>query len=140
LTDLSLGGCYVETESPFPERSGIVLCLKAEDMEVQAEGRVRVMHPGFGMGIEFASRTTDERAHVAQFIEFLASRPGTFPALFITPCTLKANDSSATSERTNNEDLDDSLLELLCRHESLSQEEFLQELRKQRSSEEVAST
>ena len=29
LSDLSLGGCYVETESPFPERSGIVLCLKA---------------------------------------------------------------------------------------------------------------
>ena len=57
LTDLSLGGCYVETESPFPEHSGIVLCLKAEDMEVQAEGMVRVMHPEFGMGIEFASGT-----------------------------------------------------------------------------------
>ena len=45
LTDLSLGGCYVETESPFPERSGITLCLNAEDIEVQAEGTVRVMHP-----------------------------------------------------------------------------------------------
>src|ERR1700722_10709481 len=42
LTDLSLGGCYVETESPFPERSGIVLCLKAAGMEVQGEARVRV--------------------------------------------------------------------------------------------------
>ena len=81
LTDLSLGGCYVETESPFPERSGITLCLNAEDMEVQAEGTVRVMHPGFGMGIEFAARTAEERAHVAGFIGFLTSRPGTAPGI-----------------------------------------------------------
>ena len=70
LTDLSLGGCYVETESPFPERSGIVLCLKAEDMEVQAEGMVRVMHPEFGMGIEFASGTAEQRDQVEIFHQF----------------------------------------------------------------------
>ena len=28
LTDLSLGGCYVETESPFPEGALLDLCLK----------------------------------------------------------------------------------------------------------------
>jgi len=90
LTDLSLGGCYVETESPFPERSGIVLCLKAEDMEVQAEGMVRVMHPEFGMGIEFASGTAEQREHVGTFINFLTSRPGTLPQLLITPRALAA--------------------------------------------------
>ncbi len=36
------------------------------------------------------------------------------------------------------EELDDPLLELLRGHESLSQEEFLQALRQQRNSEEVA--
>src|SRR5207253_2826931 len=90
LTDLSLGGCYVETESPFPERSGIVLCLNAEGMEVQAEGMVRVMHPGFGMGIEFAARTDEQRAQVENFINFLTSRPGTMPQLLITPRALAA--------------------------------------------------
>src|SRR5204863_92733 len=45
LTDLSLGGCYVETDSPFPERAGIVLCLKAGDIEVKVDGTLRVMHP-----------------------------------------------------------------------------------------------
>jgi len=136
LTDLSLGGCYVETESPFPERSGIVLCLKAEDMEVQADGLVRVMHPGFGMGIEFASRTADERAQVARFIGFLTSRPGTLPELLITPRALTAGDDYP--EGPAKEELDDPLLELLRSHESLSQEEFLQQLRKQRNGEEVA--
>jgi CheY-like chemotaxis protein len=139
LTDLSLGGCYVETESPFPERSGITLCLQAEDMEVQAEGLVRVMHPGFGMGIEFAARTTDERAQVARFIGFLTSRPGTLPALLITPRTLAANDCYNQPEPLPTEDLDDPLLELLRTHESLNQEEFLQKLRQQRTSEEVTS-
>jgi hypothetical protein len=37
------------------------------------------------------------------------------------------------------EELDDPLLELLRSHESLNQEEFLQKLRQQRSSEEVTS-
>ena len=77
----------METESPFPERSGIVLCLKAAGLEVQAEGRVRVMHPEFGMGIEFASGTAEQREQVGTFIGFLTSRPGTVPQLLITPKT-----------------------------------------------------
>ncbi len=100
LTDLSLGGCYVETESPFPERSGIVLCLNAEGMEVQAEGMVRVMHPGFGMGIEFAARTDEQRAQVENFINFLTSRPGTMPQLLITPRALAALIPSSARRRT----------------------------------------
>src|ERR1700733_1453254 len=139
LTDLSLGGCYVETESPFPERSVITLCLKAEDMEVQAEGLVRVMHPGFGMGVEFAARTTDERAQVARFIGFLTSRPGMLPALQITPRILAAGDQYNPLDSSPKEELDDPLLELLRSHESLNQEEFLQKLRQQRNSEEVTS-
>jgi hypothetical protein len=135
LTDLSLGGCYVETESPFPERSGIILCLKAEDLEVQAEGMVRVMHPGYGMGIEFAARTAEQRAHVESFIGFLSSRPGTTPELLIMPRALAAHDTGGAEPRA--EELEDPLLDLLRNHESLAQEDFLQALRNQRSSEEV---
>ncbi|MGC2185616.1 MAG: PilZ domain-containing protein [Terriglobales bacterium] len=140
LTDLSLGGCYVETASPFPERSGIVLGLKAEDMEVQAEGMVRVMHPEFGMGIQFASGTAEQREHVGSFINFLTSRPGTLPQLLITPRALAAvNDQDYRRSKASDEP-EDLLLGLLNRADSLSQEDFLQELRQQRSSEEVASS
>ena len=139
LSDLSLGGCYVETESPFPERSGIVLCLKAAGLEVQAEGLVRIMHPEFGMGIEFASGTAEQREQVGNFIGFLTSRPGTVPQLLITPKTLAVGNNSdypRTKEVSEPEDL---LLDLLNRADSLSQEDFLRELRQQRNSEEVAS-
>ena len=136
LTDLSVGGCYVETESPFPERSGITLTLQAEGMEVQAEGTVRVMHPAFGMGIEFATRTAEDRAQVTQFIEFLSSRPGTVPELLISPRVMTSD--SNVSAGSEPEQMDDPLLELLRGHESMSQEEFLQALRQQRNPEEVA--
>jgi CheY-like chemotaxis protein len=136
LTDLSLGGCYVESQSPFPEKSGITLCLKVEDMEVEAEGTVRVMHPGFGMGIEFAANTAQDKAHVANFIGLLSASPGTTPELFVTPRALTAiqNDGPAVAE-----DLEDPLVELLRRHETLTQEEFLEELRNQRNPQEVNS-
>lgn len=139
LTDLSLGGCYVETESPFPERSGIVLGLKAGDMKVHAEGLVRVMHPEFGMGIEFASDTAEQRQQVASFIEFLTSQPGTLPELLVTPRALAAREESGDHASGQGE-VEDSLLELLRNHESLSQGDFLQALRKQRNSETVASS
>jgi len=140
LTDLSLGGCYVETESPFPERSGIVLCLKAAGMEVQAEGLVRVMHPEFGMGIEFASGTAEQREQVGNFIGFLTSRPGTVPQLLITPKALAAGNADDYPSSKASVEPEDLLLDLLNRADSLSQEEFLQELRQQRNSEEVASS
>jgi len=139
LTDLSSGGCYVESESPFPEGSGITLCLKAEDLEVQAVGKVRVMHPGFGMGIEFASRTAEQRDAVVKFIEFLTSRPGTTPQLVITPRALAAGENYDLPGNPDPEAPEDPLLQLLQRHESLNQEEFLSELRQQRGSESVAS-
>ncbi len=139
LTDLSVGGCYLESESPFPERAGVTLSLRAEGMEVQADGKVCVMHPGFGMGIEFAARTVEERAQVTQFIAFLSSRPGTVPELLITPRVLAAASANQEAAGSEAEELDDPLLELLHGHESLSQDEFLQALRQQRNSEEVAS-
>ncbi|HYA25345.1 MAG TPA: PilZ domain-containing protein [Terriglobales bacterium] len=132
LTDLSLGGCYVETESPFPEHAAIEICLKAEDVEVRLEGTVKVMHPGFGMGVEFASRNAEDRAAVERFIGLLAGQPGRFPALSIMPLALRSDNHGAGSDT---DELEDPLLDLLRRGETLSQEEFLQELHRQRSAE-----
>ena len=140
LTDLSTGACYVETESPFPERSGIVLRLRAGDMEVDAEGMVRVMHPGFGMGIEFASRTEEQRGHVMKFIDFLTSQPGTMPELLITPCALTSDDVPQNPPEPGPDEVEDPLLELLRNHEPLDQEEFLQRLRQQRGTEAAAAS
>ncbi|HKD03650.1 MAG TPA: PilZ domain-containing protein [Terriglobales bacterium] len=138
LTDLSLGGCYVETSSPFPEHSGIVLSLRVKDVEVQAEGMVRVMHPEFGMGIEFATHTPKQRQQVEGFIELLTSHPGTVPQLSVTPRALSAG-QEYEQHVGGEEEMEDPLLELLRRATALGQEEFLKALRQQRHSEEIES-
>src|SRR5208282_401378 len=91
LTDLSLGGCYVETDSPFPERALVDLCLKAEDMEVHTDGMVRVTHPGQGMGVEFPSRTPEQRAEVGNLISLLRSFPESMIELSVSPRALTAD-------------------------------------------------
>jgi len=150
LSDLSLGGCYVETDAPFPEQALVDLCLKTNKMEVHTEGMVRVAHPGHGMGVEFPSRTAEQRAQVGSLIEVLRSSPDATPELTISPKALiadltqfepaeKAQDGAQESGRDSspesNEEMEDPLLELLRRGTSLQQDEFLAELMRQRSPE-----
>ncbi len=135
LTDLSLGGCYVETESPFPQSSAVDLCLRAAGMEIHTEGLVRVMHPGHGMGIEFPARTEEQRKSVGEFIEFLTSQPGTSPQLEISPRALRAS-SEELSHKPGSE-MEDPLLELLHTGDQLDEPDFLVQLHQQRNSANV---
>jgi len=143
LTDLSLGGCYVETNAPFPERALIDLCLKTEELEVHTEGMVRVAHPGHGMGVEFPCRTAEQRAQVGSLINFLRRGSAAPPELNISPRALVADltefEPAVPPQEQSAEDLEDPLLELLRRGASLQQDDFLSELRQQRNPEGVAS-
>jgi CheY-like chemotaxis protein len=134
LTDLSLGGCYVESESPFPQASAVDLCLKAAGMEIHTEGVVRVMHPAHGMGIEFPARTEEQRKSVADFIEFLSKVPETTPQLEISPRALVADKRQLNQELAS--DSEDPLLELVQTGSTLEQDVFLSQLRAQRNSAE----
>ncbi len=142
LTDLSLGGCYVQTEAPFPERALVDLCLRAQEHEVHTEGMVRVTHPGHGMGVEFPSRTPEQRAQVGNLIEFLRNCPATMLELIISPRALVADLKQFEPEDKKAEEAgdewEDPLLELLRRGAALQQAEFLAELQHQRSPEETS--
>src|SRR5271170_8031733 len=91
LTDLSLGGCYLETDSPFPEHSLIDLCLKTDELAVHTEGMVRVTHPGHGMGVEFPSRTPEQREQVGNLISFLRGCPESMLEMSVSPRALAAD-------------------------------------------------
>jgi DNA-binding NarL/FixJ family response regulator len=138
LTDMSLGGCYVETESPFPQSSAVDLCLKAAGMEIHTQGVVRVMHPGHGMGIEFPSRTEDQRKSVADFIEFLTKQPGATPELEISPRALQATPEELDQKAEGDAESTDALLELLRTGDALEQAQFLEDLHRQRTSADVS--
>lgn len=142
LTDLSLGGCYLQTDAPFPERALVDLCLKANELEVHTEGMVRVAHPGHGMGVEFPSRTPEQRAQVGNLIEFLRNCPATMLELIISPRALVADlaqfEPGDNKAQESGDEFEDPLLELLRRGGSLQQDDFLSELQQQRSPEEAS--
>jgi CheY-like chemotaxis protein len=144
LTDLSLGGCYVETDSPFPEQALVDLCLRTDQMAVHTEGMVRVTHPGHGMGVEFPSRTPEQRAQVGNLISFLRGCPESMLEMSVSPRALAADLSqfeqapAAESQSQDDEGLQDPLLELLRHATTMQQDEFLEELHRQRSGESVA--
>ena len=133
LTDLSLGGCYVQTECPFPQSSAVDLCLRAAGMEIHTDGLVRVMHPGHGMGIEFPARTEEQRKSVGEFIEFLTGQPGATPQLETSPRSLVANTVDLNQTGRAATDAEDPLLELLRTGNGLEEEAFLAELHRQRN-------
>jgi CheY-like chemotaxis protein len=131
LTDLSLGGCYLEIASPFPVRTRIVLSMKVGEMELRAEGAVRVMHPDTGMGVAFKQTTPEQRIHVEKFIQTLMNAGNLMPELLVEPEGLEG-DSPAAGNATP--EVEDPLLDLFQQKASLPTEVFLKELRKQRSS------
>jgi hypothetical protein len=130
LTDLSLGGCYLEVASPFPTRTQIVLSMRAANLELRVDGVVRVMHPEIGMGIEFKQSTEEQRDHVERFIQALRSGDGAIPELLVEPEGLETEFSASSHLR--DDELEDPLLELFHEKGSLPAEVFLGELRKQR--------
>ena len=68
LSDISTGGCYVETPAPFPAHTTLEIVVRTKDLKLRVRGTVQVVHPGFGMGVRFSLNTADEREHVKQLI------------------------------------------------------------------------
>ena len=131
LTDLSLGGCYLETGSPFPLRTRIILSMQVAGEPLRAEAVVLVMHSDVGMGVEFTQATDQQRSHVEKFIYALTNGNGVLPEILVEPEGLEtAEPVNAPSTRSGPED---PLLELFRRRSELTPEAFQSELRKQRS-------
>ena len=129
LTDLSLGGCYLEISSPFPVSSRVVLSMRAGGIEVRAQGLVRVMHPDKGMGVEFTQATPEHRAAVEKFLGVLSENRTLLPELLVEPEGLESEPAKAKSLSP---DTDDPLLQLFY-GEPLTAEAFQDAMRKQRA-------
>lgn len=129
LTDLSVGGCYLQMGAPFPVRTRIVLSMRIRELEVRVDGVVRVVHPEAGMGVEFSQATSEQSAQVEKFIEALRSNAGALPDLLVEPEGLESREADSAMV---NEEIDDPLLELFRAKGSVPVESFMRELRKQR--------
>ena len=148
LTDLSLGGCYLTTSSPFPRGTRVTLSIKTDDLEVRAGGIVLVAHPEFGMGVEFLQTTTEQRDQVHRMITILRANGDKSPELQVEPDGLEtplpddgfarfqvfATQASATEASRTNEvsGTEDALVDLFRHKFQVPVETFLEQMREQR--------
>jgi c-di-GMP-binding flagellar brake protein YcgR len=75
LSDISEGGCYVEMPSPLSARSGVEILVRTADTKLRITGQVLAAHPGFGMGVRFMFRDSDEREEILRLLAVLSAGP-----------------------------------------------------------------
>jgi c-di-GMP-binding flagellar brake protein YcgR len=133
LTDLSLGGCYLEISSPFPVSTRVTLSMSAGSVELRAEGVVRVMHPDRGMGVEFTQTTPQHRQALEKFLTVLTENRSLLPELLVEPEGLESESRMTPLIPSASTEVEDPLLGLFRTQAALPADFFLAELRKQRS-------
>ena len=130
LTDLSAAGCYLEIGSPFPILTRVVVTMQGGARRFSVDGVVRVMHPEFGMGVEFAQDTQEQLAHTDKFVQ--AIKAGTaLPVFTVLPEGMDEENISAAVAETLS-DIEDPLLRLFSRGAEFTTEVFREELLAQR--------
>lgn len=132
LTDLSLGGCYLEISSPFPVSTRVTLSMRAGGIDLKTEGVVRIMHPDKGMGVEFTQSTPEHRSLLEKFLGLLTENRDVLPELLVEPEGLETESSNATLAASADGESEDMLLGLFRSQAALTADAFLAELRKQR--------
>ena len=75
LSDISEGGCYVEMSTPFSGKSGVEILVRTADTKFIITGQVLAAHPGFGMGVRFMFRDSDEREEILRLLAVLSAGP-----------------------------------------------------------------
>ena len=130
LTELSLGGCYLKTSSPFPMGTRVALSMATSNFEIRAGGIVRVAHPEFGMGVEFLQATLEQRDQVHQMVEYLRSNHDRAPEIQVAPDGLET--LSEDTETTVDPGTDDALVDLFRQQSQVPVDLFLQHMEEQR--------
>ncbi|HET7209270.1 MAG TPA: PilZ domain-containing protein [Terriglobales bacterium] len=71
LTDISVGGCYVESTAPFKVGTPVDIVVRTEAFKFMSHGTVQTVNPGFGMGIAFGTQTAKQRQQVQDLIKLV---------------------------------------------------------------------
>ena len=72
VSDLCVGGCYVEISAPLPVDTPLDVILSVCDEQLRTRALVRSNHPGFGMGMRFVEPAPEQAEILARIIQRLA--------------------------------------------------------------------
>lgn len=75
-SDLSRTGCYIDTFQPFRSGSAIHIKLSRGSERFEAQGTVRYVSPGLGMGVQFEEQIPGQHlAILDRWLEAAARQP-----------------------------------------------------------------
>jgi CheY-like chemotaxis protein len=129
LTAISPAACFLKTQSPFPVHTRVQVLLRAADASVKTDGKVRMMDPELGMGIEFLT-PPEQRERLEQLVLKMNASPESVIEVLVEPEGIDWEEDAAaalrgTSDSTRGEVEGDSLLQLIKVAATLSKELFL---------------
>ena len=134
LVGITFGGCFLRTQSPFPPQTRVEMLLRAADCSVKTQGKVLLMDPDLGMGIEFMPRTPENRRRLQDLIQKMTASPDTVSEVLVEPEGIDWDHNAATAGAATpspaNGAEPDALLELFRTGASLTKGQFLLELEK----------
>ncbi len=73
LGDISLGGFYVSTYTPWAVDTEVRFKVEVDGKEINGVGVVSTSHPGVGMAVNFQELSKDHQATLDQVVEKLSS-------------------------------------------------------------------
>ena len=79
VSDLSLGGCYVDTLSPFLVATAVQIRIAKGPQSFEAQAKVINMKVGLGMGLAFVSATAEQKKVLGNWIVELGGKLPTPP-------------------------------------------------------------
>jgi PilZ domain-containing protein len=74
LTNVSLGGCYIETSVIMAPESKLLLNFSIDDGALPAEASVVRSDPGMGLALKFKEGNRDTRAHLQKILEYVDNK------------------------------------------------------------------
>ena len=74
ISDISVGGCYIDTIAQVPVGESVTLHIASTNGEsMRFEGKVAYLLGGFGFGVEFVDLTDQQREFLSALINSASS-------------------------------------------------------------------
>ena len=74
ISELGVGGCYVDALTPFPEGTLVKLRIIRDQGAFESSGKVVYTHANFGMGVAFTNVRVDQRSILEAWIAEIVSK------------------------------------------------------------------
>jgi hypothetical protein len=79
VSDLSLGGCFVEMPIPLKQGASFEIGLWLGETKLRVQGQVATTAPGFGIGVRFGDLSAENHEFLRRHIETIAEATSATP-------------------------------------------------------------